>query len=148
MTPRYTRLPLCCRLCDGSRLLVRRPDPRTARSTMDAAMEQHGMAGNWVTDENYRNGEYYKLIPPPPHFPFPILDLSDCQTEKSARSPKDRLKRTANGVTRRKPAERPSRPSQAARRDFLCLFAKLFFRCGFLARGSGAYAHIGPDQIL
>lgn len=69
---------------DGSRLLFDGLTREQARSTMDAAMEQHGDIGwwNWVTDENYRNGEYYKLIPPPPRFPFPILDLSDCQTEE------------------------------------------------------------------
>ena len=57
---------------DGSRLLFDGLTREQARSTMNAAMEQHGDIGwwNWVTDENYRNGEYYKLIPPPPHFAY------------------------------------------------------------------------------
>ena len=69
---------------DGSRLTFDGLTREQARSTMEAAMEQHGDIGwwNWVTDENYRNGEYYKLIPPPPLLPFPVLDLSDCQTEE------------------------------------------------------------------
>ena len=69
---------------DGSRLTFDGLTRDQARATMEAAMEQHGDLGwwNWVTDENYRNGEYYKLIPPPPLLPFPILDLSDCQTEE------------------------------------------------------------------
>ncbi len=69
---------------DGSRLLFDGLTREQARAAADAAMEQHGDIGwwNWVTDENYRDGEYYKLIPPPPRFPFPILDLSDCATEE------------------------------------------------------------------
>ena len=68
---------------DGSQFLFDGLTREQARLAADAAMEQHGDPGwwNWVTDENYCDGKYYKLIPPP-HFPFPILDLSDCQTEE------------------------------------------------------------------
>lgn len=69
---------------DGSRLTFDGLTREQARATMEAAMEQHGDYGpwSWVTDENYINGQYYKLIPPPPVLPFPILDLSDCSTEE------------------------------------------------------------------
>lgn len=69
---------------DGSRLTFDGLTREQARATMEAAMEQHGDYGpwSWVTDENYIDGQYYKLIPPPPLLPFPILDLSDCQTEE------------------------------------------------------------------
>jgi len=72
---------------DGSRLLFDGLTREQARSTMEAAMEQHGDISwwNWVSDENYRSGQYYKLVSPPPHLPFPVLDLSDCQTEEERR---------------------------------------------------------------
>lgn len=69
---------------DGSRLTFDGLTREQARTAMEAAMEQHGDYGpwSWVTDENYIDGQYYKLIPPPPRLPFPILDLTDCQTEE------------------------------------------------------------------
>lgn len=69
---------------DGSRLTFDGLTREQARAAMEAAMEQHGDYGpwNWVTDENYINGEYHKLIPPPPRLPFPVLDLTDCKTEE------------------------------------------------------------------
>ena len=69
---------------DGSRLTFDGLTREQARTAMEAAMEQHGDYGpwSWVTDENYIDGQYYKLIPPPLRLPFPILDLTDCQTEE------------------------------------------------------------------
>lgn len=69
---------------DGSRLTFDGLTRDQARSTMEAAMEQHGDIGwwDWVTDENYRKGEYHKLISPPTHLPFPVFDLTDCSTEE------------------------------------------------------------------
>ena len=72
---------------DGSRLTFDGLTREQARAAMEAAMEQHGDYGPWawVTDENYIGGQYYKLIPPPPRLPFPILDLTDCETEEEQR---------------------------------------------------------------
>ena len=69
---------------DGSRLTFDGLTRDQARTAMEAAMEQHGDIGwwDWVTDENYRKGEYHKLIPPPTHLPFPVFDLTDCSTEE------------------------------------------------------------------
>ena len=69
---------------DGSRLTFDGLTREQARAAMEAAMEQHGDYGPWawVTDENYIGGQYYKLIPPPPRLPFPVLDLTDCETEE------------------------------------------------------------------
>lgn len=49
-------------------------------------MEQHGDIGwwDWVTDENYRNGEYHQLIPPPPHLPFPLIDVTSSENSQNA----------------------------------------------------------------
>ncbi len=71
---------------DGSRLTFDGLTREQARASMESAMEQHGDLGwwNWVTDENYRNGEYYKLIPPPPHLPFPIIDVTDAEDPQKA----------------------------------------------------------------
>ena len=71
---------------DGSRLTFDGLTRDQARTTMEAAMEQHGDIDwwNWVTDENYRNGEYYKLIPPPPHLPFPLIDVIDAEDPQKA----------------------------------------------------------------
>lgn len=71
---------------DGSRLTFDGLTRDQARNTMEAAMDQHGDMGwwNWVTDENYRNGEYYKLIPPPPHLPFPLIDVTDAEDPQKA----------------------------------------------------------------
>ncbi len=80
----YAPFRCAAAFADGSRLTFDGLTRDQARATMEAAMEQHGDIGwwDWVTDENYRKGEYHKLIPPPPLLPFPILDLSDCQTEE------------------------------------------------------------------
>lgn len=75
---------------DGSRLTFDGLTRDQARAAMEAAMEQHGDIGwwDWVTDENYRKGEYYKLIPPPPRLPFPLLDVSDAEDpEKALQAP-------------------------------------------------------------
>ena len=69
---------------DGSRLTFDGITREQARSAMEAATEEHGDFSwwNWVTDENYRGGEYHLLTPPPPVLPFPVLDLTDCETEE------------------------------------------------------------------
>ena len=75
----------CATFIDGSRLAFDGLTREQARAAMEAAIEDHGGdygQWHWVTDENYINGEYYKLIPPPPRLPFPIIDLSDCETEE------------------------------------------------------------------
>ena len=74
---------------DGSRLLFDGLTREQARSTMDAAMEQHGDIGwwNWVTDENYRNGEYYKLIPRRRISRSPFWTCPTARPMKSAKRP-------------------------------------------------------------
>ena len=71
---------------DGSRQTFDGLTRNQARTNMEAAMEQHGDIGwwDWVTDENYWHGEYYKLVPPPPHLPFPLIDITDAEDPQKA----------------------------------------------------------------
>ena len=69
---------------DGSRLTFDGITREQARAAMDAAMEQHGEYSwwDWVSDANYQGGEYHLLTPPPPVFPLPLIDLTDCETDE------------------------------------------------------------------
>lgn len=61
---------------DGHRLTFDGFTWEQARDAMEAAQIEHGEI-TWhdgVTDEHYENGRYFAAVPPPPHFPFPIID--------------------------------------------------------------------------
>lgn len=57
-----------CRLCRRFPPDLRRIDRRTGQRCNGGAQEEHGDIGYWnrVTDQNYEDGRYYKLIPEPP----------------------------------------------------------------------------------
>jgi hypothetical protein len=71
---------------DGSRLTFDGLTRDLARSAMESAMEQHGDFSwwDWVTDENYVDGQYHALIPPPPLYPFPIIDITGAEDPQKA----------------------------------------------------------------
>lgn len=59
---------LVAAFADGSRLTFDGLTEEQAKDAMEAAQEEHGDIGYWnrVTDQNYEDGRYYKLIPEPP----------------------------------------------------------------------------------
>ena len=59
---------LVASFADGSRLLFDGLTEEQAHAAMEAAEKKHGDIGYWnrVTDQNYEDGRYYKLIPEPP----------------------------------------------------------------------------------
>lgn len=63
---------------DGSRLTFDGFTEEQAKDAMEAAQEEHGDIWWWctVTDENYVDGKYYKLIPPPPTVDIDIVDFA------------------------------------------------------------------------
>lgn len=67
---------LVAEFSDGSRLLFDGFTYEQAREAMEAAQDEHGDITWWdgVTDDHYENGKFFAAIPPPPHFPFPIID--------------------------------------------------------------------------
>lgn len=77
---------------DGSRLTFDGMTREQARTAMEAAMEEHGdfSVWDWVTDENYIGGKYHTLHAPPPHLPFPLIDVTDAaDPEKALQDPFD-----------------------------------------------------------
>lgn len=58
---------LVAAFADGSRLTFDGLTEEQAKDAMEAAQEEHGDIGYWnlVTDQNYEDGRYYKLIPEP-----------------------------------------------------------------------------------
>ena len=73
---------LVAEFSDGSRLLFDGLTEEQARQQVEAAQEQHGDIA-WldrVTDQNYTEGIYYKLLAQPPHISLPIIDLTDIDT--------------------------------------------------------------------
>ena len=64
---------------DGKRLTFDGFTWEQARDAMEEAQLEHGeiIWHDGVTDEYYENGCFYALIPPPPHSPFPIIDVTD-----------------------------------------------------------------------
>lgn len=70
---------LVAQFADGSRLLFDGLTEQQAMTKMETAQKDHGDI-TWydgVTDQNYENGVYHAAFPPPPHLPFPIVDLTD-----------------------------------------------------------------------
>lgn len=70
---------LVAQFADGQRLTFDGLTEQQAMERMEAAQAQHGDI-TWydgVTDLHYENGEYHAMVPPPPHFPFPVIDLTD-----------------------------------------------------------------------
>ena len=63
---------------DGQRLTFDGFTYEQAHDAMEAAQDEHGDI-TWfdgVTDEHYENGVFHAAFPPPPHFPFPIIDTT------------------------------------------------------------------------
>jgi len=62
---------------DGARILFDGLTEEQARRAMEAAQETHGdiFWYDGVTDENYTDGQYHKLVPRPPMITF--IDLED-----------------------------------------------------------------------
>lgn len=71
---------------DGSRLAFDGMTREQARAAMEAATGKHGdfSVWDWVTDENYIDGEYHALHAPPPFLPFPFIDVTDAEDPQNA----------------------------------------------------------------
>ena len=70
---------LVAEFADGQRLTFDGFTWEQAYDAMEDAQIEHGDI-TWhdgVTDEHYENGRYYAAVPPPPHFPLPIIDTTD-----------------------------------------------------------------------
>lgn len=77
---------LVAQFADGSRHTFIGQTEDAAMSAMHAAQGLYGGI-TWydgVTDLHYTGGRYYKFIPPPPHLPLVILDVTDAQDPDAA----------------------------------------------------------------
>ena len=64
---------------DGQRLTFDGFTWEQAHDAMEAAQIEHGEI-TWfdgVTDEHYEDGRFFAAVPPPPHRPCPIIDITD-----------------------------------------------------------------------
>lgn len=78
MNEMQTFYPWCvvAAFSDGSRLTFGGSAEEQARSSMEAASNEHGEISWWdhVTDTNYVDGQYYQLLPDPPT--LHVVDLA------------------------------------------------------------------------
>ena len=82
----YPAYRLVAEFADGSRLLFDGFTYEQAQEAMEEAQDEHGDL-TWhdgVTDDHYENGRFYALIPPPPHLPFPVIELPDDGLEQQS----------------------------------------------------------------
>ncbi|MCM1296365.1 MAG: hypothetical protein NC311_12570 [Muribaculaceae bacterium] len=82
---------LVAQFADGARLTFGGFTEQQAMDKMEAAQAEHGDI-TWydgVTDEHYESGLFHAAVPDPPHFPFPIVDLTDAPEQRTIFDPEE-----------------------------------------------------------